>query len=154
MIQVRWVHFVNNSGTSFVQEIISWAPEERDWNFHRKCSTVPWGYANAWWFMVFFLLVRHARIIFLIFTWKHDKQLCRYGSWGICFIYATWFGLVGLETAGKTYTDSLTVRKGVEFLLKTQNEDGGWGESYLSCPNKVIYFSYMKLISRLSWTAQ
>ncbi|KAB1206116.1 Beta-amyrin synthase [Morella rubra] len=60
-----------------------------------------------------------------------------YGSWGICFIYATWFGLVGLETAGKTYTDSLTVRKGVEFLLKTQNEDGGWGESYLSCPNKA-----------------
>ncbi|XP_059456664.1 beta-amyrin synthase-like isoform X1 [Corylus avellana] len=59
-----------------------------------------------------------------------------YGIWGICFIYATWFALVGLEAAGKTYNNCLATRKGVEFLLKTQNDDGGWGESYLSCPNK------------------
>ncbi|XP_062155098.1 beta-amyrin synthase 2-like [Alnus glutinosa] len=59
-----------------------------------------------------------------------------YGIWGICFIYATWFALVGLEAVGKTYQNCLAMRKGVEFLLKTQNDDGGWGESYLSCPNK------------------
>ncbi|XP_062154203.1 beta-amyrin synthase-like isoform X2 [Alnus glutinosa] len=60
-----------------------------------------------------------------------------YGIWGICFIYATWFALVGLEAAGKTYQNCLAMRKGVEFLLKTQNDDGGWGESYLSCTNKA-----------------
>ncbi|XP_062160896.1 beta-amyrin synthase 2-like isoform X2 [Alnus glutinosa] len=59
-----------------------------------------------------------------------------YGNWGICFIYGTWFALEGVEAAGKTYHNSLAMRKGVQFLLKTQNEDGGWGESYLSCPNK------------------
>ncbi|XP_062155606.1 beta-amyrin synthase-like isoform X3 [Alnus glutinosa] len=59
-----------------------------------------------------------------------------YGIWGICFIYATWFALVGLEAVRKTYQNCLAMRKGVEFLLKTQNDDGGWGESYLSCPNK------------------
>ncbi|GLT53699.1 hypothetical protein SLA2020_269540 [Shorea laevis] len=59
-----------------------------------------------------------------------------YGIWGICFIYATWFALVGLEVAGKTYHNCLAMRKGVQFLLKTQNEDGGWGESYHSCPKK------------------
>jgi len=30
------------------------------------------------------------------------------------------------------------MREGVAFLLRTQLQDGGWGESYLSCPKKVI----------------
>ncbi|XP_050231955.1 lupeol synthase-like isoform X2 [Mercurialis annua] len=60
-----------------------------------------------------------------------------YGNWGICFIYGTWFGLGGLSAAGKTYENCSAVRRGVDFLLKSQKSDGGWGESYLSCPNKV-----------------
>ncbi|XP_020865831.1 lupeol synthase 5 [Arabidopsis lyrata subsp. lyrata] len=28
------------------------------------------------------------------------------------------------------------MRNGVDFLLKIQNDDGGWGESYLSCPEQ------------------
>ncbi|WCJ37176.1 Lupeol synthase [Euphorbia peplus] len=60
-----------------------------------------------------------------------------YGNWGICFIYGTWFALVGLSAAGKTYSNCPAVRKGVDFLLKNQSKDGGWGESYLSCPNKI-----------------
>ncbi|KAI4381213.1 hypothetical protein MLD38_007309 [Melastoma candidum] len=60
----------------------------------------------------------------------------RYGNWGICFIYGTWFALVALTGVGKTYENCETVRQGVEFLLRAQNEDGGWGESYLSCPHQ------------------
>ncbi|KAB1218235.1 Amyrin synthase LUP2 [Morella rubra] len=37
-----------------------------------------------------------------------------YGSWGICFVYATWFALVGLEAAGKTYHNCLAVYTPVE----------------------------------------
>ncbi|XP_044488661.1 beta-amyrin synthase-like [Mangifera indica] len=59
-----------------------------------------------------------------------------YGDWGVCFIYGTWFALGGLAIAGKTYNNSVTVRRGVDFLLKSQREDGGWGESYRSCPEK------------------
>ncbi|XP_062076402.1 germanicol synthase-like isoform X2 [Humulus lupulus] len=68
-------------------------------------------------------------------TQTHDGSW--YGNWGICFIYATWFALGALAAASKTYNNSPTMRKGVEFLLETQTVEGGWGESYLSCPKKV-----------------
>ncbi|CAN4096433.1 unnamed protein product [Withania somnifera] len=60
-----------------------------------------------------------------------------YGNWGVCFIYASWFALGGLAAAGKSYNNCAAVRKGVEFLLRTQRSDGGWGESYRFCPEKV-----------------
>nr|XP_043619471.1 dammarenediol II synthase-like [Erigeron canadensis] len=69
-----------------------------------------------------------------------ERQLSNgswYGYWGICFIYGTFFALVGLESAGKTYSNSETVRKGVKFLLSIQNVEGGWGESYKSCTSEV-----------------
>ena len=65
------------------------------------------------------------------------KHFDRYGNWGICFTYGSWFALGGLAAVGKTYNNCLTMRKGVDFLLKIQRDNGGWGESYLSCPKKV-----------------
>ncbi|KAG5230730.1 beta-amyrin synthase [Salix suchowensis] len=60
-----------------------------------------------------------------------------YGNWGVCFIYSTWFALVGLAASGKTYYTNQAMRRGVDFLLRVQSPDGGWGESYLACPNKI-----------------
>ncbi|XP_023645602.1 amyrin synthase LUP2 isoform X2 [Capsella rubella] len=59
-----------------------------------------------------------------------------YGSWGVCYTYATWFALEGLAVAGKTYDNCLAMREGVRFLLMKQNNNGGWGESYQSCSEK------------------
>lgn len=58
-----------------------------------------------------------------------------YGSWGICFTYATWFGIEGL-VAASTGIDSARIRKGMDFLVGKQRSDGGWGESHLSCVEK------------------
>ncbi|KAG2725920.1 hypothetical protein I3760_01G088600 [Carya illinoinensis] len=59
-----------------------------------------------------------------------------YGNWGVCFTYGSWFALGGLAAAGKTFNNCPAMRKGVDFLLKAQRDNGGWGESYVSCPNK------------------
>ncbi|XP_073116803.1 cycloartenol synthase isoform X1 [Elaeis guineensis] len=60
-----------------------------------------------------------------------------YGSWAVCFTYGTWFGVKGLIAAGRTYQNSSSIRKACQFLLSKQLASGGWGESYLSCQNKV-----------------
>jgi lanosterol synthase len=57
-----------------------------------------------------------------------------YGSWGICFTYATMFALESLALAGESYTNSARVKRACEFLLSKQMPDGGWGESYKVCP--------------------
>ncbi|PRQ51835.1 putative beta-amyrin synthase [Rosa chinensis] len=42
----------------------------------------------------------------------------------------------GSAAAGKTFRTSEAMRNGVSFLLTAQRENGGWGESYLSRPQK------------------
>ncbi|KAG6766616.1 hypothetical protein POTOM_027783 [Populus tomentosa] len=60
-----------------------------------------------------------------------------YGSWGVCFTYAGWFGIKGLVAAGMTYNSSSSIRKACDYMLSKELAGGGWGESYLSCQNKV-----------------
>lgn len=83
------------------------------------------------------LSIWYYTFIHVIFPNVNLINLCRYGSWGVCFTYATWFGIKGMLAAGKRYETSLCIRKACDFLLSKQLSCGGWGESYLSCQNKV-----------------
>jgi len=54
------------------------------------------------------------------------------GSWGVCFTYGTWFGVMGLRAA-KIPTNHPALAKAAEFLESKQRDDGGWGESIKNC---------------------
>ncbi|ORY69166.1 terpenoid cyclases/protein prenyltransferase alpha-alpha toroid [Leucosporidium creatinivorum] len=59
-----------------------------------------------------------------------------YGSWAVCFTYATMFALESLALVGETAATSSRAAKACEFLLSKQIEDGGWGESFQCCETR------------------
>uniref|UniRef100_M8CLT5 Lanosterol synthase n=1 Tax=Aegilops tauschii TaxID=37682 RepID=M8CLT5_AEGTA len=68
-------------------------------------------------------------------------QATRFGTWGICFTYGTFFAVKGLVASGRTYENSFSISKACEFLLSKQLSTGGWGETYLSSETE----SYMSV---------
>jgi len=74
-----------------------------------------------------------------------------YGSWGICFTYAAMFALESLASIGETYENSDFSRRGCEFLLSKQMEDGGWGESYLSSERHVYTHHENSQVVQTAW---
>ncbi|GBG00568.1 cycloartenol synthase [Raphidocelis subcapitata] len=60
-----------------------------------------------------------------------------YGSWGVCFTYAAWFGAAALAALGHSAHDDPALARASAFTVSKQRLDGGWGESYLSCQDKV-----------------
>lgn len=68
--------------------------------------------------------------------WVHSDQRTDgswYGSWGICFTYAGMFAMECLGCLDESYENSSAQYRACEFFVGHQNEDGGWGESYMSC---------------------
>jgi squalene-hopene/tetraprenyl-beta-curcumene cyclase len=51
-----------------------------------------------------------------------------YGRWGLNYVYGTWSVLAGLNAAGVD-RGSPSIRRAVDWLVATQNIDGGWGET-------------------------
>jgi squalene-hopene/tetraprenyl-beta-curcumene cyclase len=51
-----------------------------------------------------------------------------FGRWGTNYVYGTWSVLTALGHAGIGMDDE-AVRRAVNWLVSTQNADGGWGES-------------------------
>ncbi|KAH7101707.1 terpene synthase [Auriculariales sp. MPI-PUGE-AT-0066] len=74
-----------------------------------------------------------------------------YGSWGICFTYATMFALESLTLVGETYDNSERVRRACTFLVKHQMADGGWGESYKSCEEHQYVNHEKSQVVQTSW---
>jgi squalene/oxidosqualene cyclase-like protein len=57
------------------------------------------------------------------------------GSWGVCFTYGTWFGVLGLKAAGAP-DQTPELARACEFLRAHQRADGSWGESVESCARR------------------
>lgn len=60
-----------------------------------------------------------------------------YGSWACCFCYGCWFGIEGLMASGEKPSSSLAIKRCVNYLLKHQRANGGWGEDFTSCYDKA-----------------
>lgn len=74
-----------------------------------------------------------------------------YGSWGVCFLYATWFAVDAYTSTGLTLDTSSSMKRACEFVLSKQCKDGSWGESYLSSQNRVYTHSEEGLVVSTSW---
>ncbi|EJD41513.1 terpene synthase [Auricularia subglabra TFB-10046 SS5] len=74
-----------------------------------------------------------------------------YGSWGICFTYATMFALESLSLVGETHGNSESVRRACAFLIAHQKADGGWGESYRSCEEHRYIEHEKSQVVQTSW---
>jgi squalene/oxidosqualene cyclase-like protein len=57
------------------------------------------------------------------------------GSWGVCFSYGTWFGVLGLKAAGH-HAGSRALRRACDFLRAHQRADGSWGEEVEGCARR------------------
>ncbi|CCD23857.1 lanosterol synthase ERG7 NDAI_0C01970 [Naumovozyma dairenensis CBS 421] len=74
-----------------------------------------------------------------------------YGSWGICYTYAGMFAMEALHSVGETYGNSFVVKKGCDFLVARQLEDGGWGESMKSSELHTYVSTKESLVVQTAW---
>jgi squalene-hopene/tetraprenyl-beta-curcumene cyclase len=73
-----------------------------------------------------------------------------YGRWGMNYIYGTWSVLCALNAVGVDHGAG-EFRKAVDWLVRIQNPDGGWGEDGASY--KLDYRGYEAAPSTASQTA-
>jgi len=73
-----------------------------------------------------------------------------YGRWGMNYVYGTWSVLCALNAAGIDRSDPM-IGRAVDWLLRIQNSDGGWGEDGASY--KLDYKAYESAPSTASQTA-
>lgn len=75
-----------------------------------------------------------------------------YGAWGICYTYAGMFALEAFNSIGRTYDNDETVKKGCDFLISKQREDGGWSESMKSCETHTYVNNTQSLVVQTAWS--
>ncbi|EFX01703.1 lanosterol synthase [Grosmannia clavigera kw1407] len=95
------------------------------------------------------------RVIRRAVGWIKTAQLpdgSWYGSWGICFTYATMFALESLSSIGEKYGSSGHAKRACEFLVSKQRADGGWSESYKACEQmEYIEHPSGSLVVQTAW---
>jgi squalene-hopene/tetraprenyl-beta-curcumene cyclase len=87
----------------------------------------------------------------LEFVWKtQEADGAWYGRWGVNYLYGTWQVLVGLEAIGIPPTDR-RIQHGVQWLKKTQQTNGGWGETARSYDDPSLRGQGPTTASQTAW---
>jgi len=79
-----------------------------------------------------------------------SRKGCWIGRWGVNYIYGTWQVLIGLEAAGYPMGNAV-VQKAAAWLMKVQQECGGWGETCLSYDNPALAGTGTVTASQTAW---
>jgi len=81
---------------------------------------------------------------------RQDPRGCWFGRWGVNYIYGTWQVLIGLKAIGYDMQAPL-VRKAVDWLIKVQQDGGGWGESCASYDDPHLAGQGTPTASQTAW---
>jgi squalene-hopene/tetraprenyl-beta-curcumene cyclase len=73
-----------------------------------------------------------------------------YGRWGVNYIYGTWQALKGLMAVGVS-PEAPFVRRAVEWLLRVQRPDGGWGETCETYSNPALKGQGPSTAAQTAW---
>jgi len=73
-----------------------------------------------------------------------------YGRWGVNYLYGTSHALCGLSRQGISAEDPM-VQRGLAWLKKVQNRDGGWGECLESYKTKRLMGVGDSTASQTAW---
>ena len=81
---------------------------------------------------------------------QQERDGSWFGRWGMNYVYGTWSALCALNAAGVD-AQAPSVRRAVDWLVRIQNADGGWGEAGDSY--RLDYKGYQASPSTASQTA-
>lgn len=83
-------------------------------------------------------------------TREQESDGAWFGRWGVNYLYGTWQTLVGLAAIGVP-VDDLRMRRGVEWLKRTQQACGGWGETPATYDNPALRGQGAPTASQTAW---
>ncbi|KAE8337771.1 hypothetical protein BDV24DRAFT_154052 [Aspergillus arachidicola] len=72
-------------------------------------------------------------------------------SWGIAYTYGAFFAMEALHCANETYENHAVVKRGCDFILDKQKEDGGWGETIESIMKKTYIQAESSHVVQTAW---
>jgi squalene-hopene cyclase len=82
---------------------------------------------------------------------EQEPEGCWFGRWGVNYIYGTSGVLAALEAMGKvTQFRPMTIRA-LQWLIKCQNNDGGWGETCESYKDRSMMGQGDSTPSQTAW---
>jgi squalene cyclase/subtilisin family serine protease len=87
-------------------------------------------------------------------SWLQRYQLAGgewFGRWGLTYTYGTSAVLLALHDIGEDM-DQNFVRRAVEYLLQTQQADGGWGEGFETYYNLEAKESVASTVDQTAWS--
>jgi squalene-hopene/tetraprenyl-beta-curcumene cyclase len=82
---------------------------------------------------------------------NQEKEGSWYGRWGVNYIYGTSHALCGLARQGVPANDPM-IERGLAWLQKVQNSDGGWGECLESYKHKRLMGVGDSAASQTAWS--